>query len=376
MTAAGLFLNGLSVYELSVYELSAYELCGVLLAVVASAWLITALTLKLALARQVLDIPNDRSSHLVPTPKGGGVGIVLATSVALFWLAARVGHPVFFPVTIMTTCGLSIAAIGFADDLKPLSARLRFGIQLLAATVFLVCLNPPSGLSVAGLPVPAMVALFLALGWMLWMTNLYNFMDGIDGLAGIHTMAVGICAALILATAQAPLALWFAALLLAAASGGFMVWNFPPARIFMGDTGSAWLGFIVAALALLSGIHNPQLFWVWIILPGVFVADASITLLSRLLHGQKIYEAHRSHVYQRVSLRLMIHYQDSGLDTVVARSRAHRLYCLFSLAVMALWLLPLAWLVSARLLDGFTATLIAYTPLVLVALWAKAGKPD
>lgn len=355
--------------------LSLYGLGGLALTAFALSWLLSAMALKLALAQQVLDIPNARSSHLVPTPKGGGAGIVLAASVALYWLTASAEQvTTFFPLAIMTTCGLSIAAIGFADDLKPLSATLRFGVQLLAALVFVVCLDPPGGLSVAGLPLPGMIVLLFALGWMLWMTNLYNFMDGIDGLAGLQAMAVGVCVAVILATAQAPLALWLAPLLLAAASGGFILWNFPPAKIFMGDTGSAWLGFVFAGLALLSAIHDPLLFWVWAILLGVFIADASITLLSRLLRGQKIYEAHRSHTYQKVSLRLMAHYQHRGLDAVTARTRAHRLYCLFSLAVLILWLAPLAWLASVHILGGFTAALIAYTPLAMTALWCKAGK--
>lgn len=357
-------------------DLSVYAAGCLVASVFASAWLLTVITLRLALARQVFDIPNHRSSHLVPTPKGGGVAIVVAASAAICWLAASAGHTLFFALTIMVTGGISIAAIGLADDLKPQSARLRFSIQLLAALVFLICLKLPAGLSVAGLPLSGLMLLPLALGWMLWMTNLYNFMDGIDGLAGIHSIAAGAGIALVLAANQAPLALWLAPLVIAAASGGFILLNFPPAKIFMGDTGSAWLGFIFAALAVLSGIHDPALFWVWIIILAVFVADASVTLLSRLLRGQRIYQAHRSHMYQRVTQRLISDYQGKGMDAGAARTRAHRLYCLLSLAVMALWLMPIAWLAGADAIPGFLAVLVTYVPLVAVALWFKAGQQE
>jgi Fuc2NAc and GlcNAc transferase len=349
-------------------------MCGLALTVLLSTWLITAVTLKLALARQVLDIPNQRSSHLAPTPKAGGIGMVMAASAALYWLAAGWGAQMWLPLTALATCGIAIATIGLADDLKPLSARLRLGVQLLAATILLAGLQDVPRFTAAGFSLPFYLGLPLALLWLLWMTNLYNFMDGIDGLAGMHAMAVGFCAALLLAAAQVPAVLWLAPLLVAVASGGFMVWNFPPARIFMGDTGSAWLGFVFAALALLSGIYDPGLFWLWAILLAVFVTDATLTLLTRLLRGQRIHEAHRCHAYQRVSLRLMEHYKSMGDNPATARSRAHRLYGFFVLAVVLAWLLPLAWLAAGDVVDGFVATLIAYGPLVVAALWLGAGR--
>ncbi len=333
------------------------------------AWLLTALVLTLALRHRVLDIPSERSSHLQPTPRGGGLGMALAASLGLGWLVVDGAWPLL-PVIV---AGLALALVGLADDIKPLSARPRLAVQLAAAVAVLASLGAPA-IFLWSWQVPGALATGFALLWLLWMTNLYNFMDGIDGLAGLHALAVGVAAAWLLALAGD--ALWPAPLVVAVAAAGFSAWNFPPARIFMGDTGSGWLGFVLAALALLAGRENPDLLWCWIILLALFASDSTVTLLVRLARGERVYQAHRSHVYQHLTRRWMARLVVRGLEQRRARARVHGWYCLGSVAVVMVWLLPLATAVALGLMDGAVATLLAYGPLLASALWLGGGRDE
>ena len=341
------------------------------MAVLAASWGITALVLRAGLARRVLDIPNARSSHLVPTPRGGGIGLVAAGSAALWWLVAGAGLPA--ATAALTGAALAIAAIGLADDLKPLSARLRLAVQLGAGLALLAALPEAPRLALGGGEAPAWLALAAALGGLAWLTNLYNFMDGIDGLAGLQGVAVGSAAALVLGLAGS--GMWPAPLVVAAAAAGFSLWNLPPARIFMGDVGSAWLGFMFAGLALLSSLDDPRLPWCWLVLLAVFVSDASVTLLTRLARGERIHEAHRSHQYQRLTRRWVARFEALGATAPAARARAHRRYSLGAMAVVLIWLLPLAGALALGTLEPLVALLLAYGPLVAAALWLGAGRP-
>lgn len=216
-----------------------------------------------------------------------------------------------------------------------------------------------------GLPGLEVFGHVLNLGWvgyllgglyLVWMLNLYNFMDGIDGIASaeaITTCLGGALAALI----GGHTALIAPASLLAAATSGFLLWNFPPARIFMGDAGSGFLGLMLAALSIQASQAAPELFWSWLILLGVFVVDATYTLVRRMVRGERFYEAHRSHAYQFASRR---HGRHLPVTVVIV-------------AVNVLWLLPLSLLVAGGWLDGFMGILIAYFPLLLLAIKYNAG---
>ena len=234
-----------------------------------------------------LDHPNERSLHARPVPRTGGVGVMtgVAAAGALIGLAGGVGGAL--PGALGGALGL--AALGLVDDRRGLPARVRLFAQVLAAGVFLLSVRPAGGL---------LEGVLLLLG-LVWMANLYNFMDGSDGLAG--GMAVSGFATLAwaaLADGQFPLAQLCAAV--AAAAAGFLCFNFHPARIFMGDAGSVPLGFLAAALGITGREVGAWPLWFPLLVFSPFVMDATATLLRRALRGEKVWEAHRSHYYQRL----------------------------------------------------------------------------
>jgi Fuc2NAc and GlcNAc transferase len=259
-----------------------------------------------ALARSIIDIPNARSSHTVPTPRGGGVAIVASFLLALP-LAAISGLASWPVVVALLGAGAGIALLGFLDDHGHIAARWRLLGHFVGAIWALFWLG--------GLPPLSLFGMSFDLGWLghalaalylVWLLNLYNFMDGIDGIASLEAICVCIGGALLFVLSghagEAALPL-----LMAAAVAGFLFWNFPPARIFMGDAGSGFLGVSLGILSLQAAWVAPKLLWSWLILLGVFVVDATFTLLRRLLRGDKVYEAHRSHAYQYASRRFGRH---------------------------------------------------------------------
>lgn len=329
-----------------------------LLAGVGSA-LLTGLVRRYALARSILDVPNARSSHTAPTPRGGGVAIVAATLAGLPVLAAA-GALSWAALWALAGAGGLVALIGFLDDHGHIAARWRLLAHFAAAAWALAWLGGAPPLLLFGAQVDlGWLGTGLAAVYLVWLLNLYNFMDGIDGIASVEAIAVGVGGALLHALAGDP-ALAMAPLLLAAAAGGFLLWNFPPARIFMGDAGSGFLGVVLGVLSLQAAWHAPQLLWSWAILLGVFVVDATLTLLRRLLRGEKVYEAHRSHAYQHASRRFGRH-----LPVTLAVA-----------AIDLLWLLPIALWVGMGGLDGLLGVALAYLPLVVLALKFRAGQPE
>lgn len=229
------------------------------------------------------DRPNARSLHAQAVPRSGGIGIALGVGVAA-WLASGFG------LAALLALALALALVSLVDDARGLPVAPRLGAQLLAALAFLWLYAPPAW----GVP-----AWLLALPLLIWMTNLYNFMDGSDGLAGGMALfgfgAYGLAAWL---AGDAQFAL--AACALAAAAMGFLLFNFHPARIFMGDVGSIPLGFLAAALGLLGLWRG---LWPWafpVLVFSPFIVDASVTLARRLLRGARVWQAHREHYYQRL----------------------------------------------------------------------------
>ncbi len=247
--------------------------------------------------RALLDRPNDRSSHATPRPRLGGIGVVapvLATGVLL--VAARMAPPALLVPLFATAV---IAALGLVDDLRPLPARVRFGVQLLLAVTVVATswerLPAAAGSLGAWFPVPVLAA--LAVVWIVWLTNLYNFMDGIDGLAGAQALVASLGLAVIASSVGAPTSLWLL-LALAGASAGFLVFNFPPSSIFLGDVGSTAIGFFFGVLPLLPGTQPVPVETVALAL-SLFVLDATWTLVRRVVRGEKWYTPHRTHLYQR-----------------------------------------------------------------------------
>ncbi|MFJ2713317.1 MULTISPECIES: MraY family glycosyltransferase [unclassified Pseudomonas] len=310
-----------------------------------------------ALARSLLDIPNARSSHSVPTPRGGGVAIVVAFVLALvvLWGVGMTSSSAFFAVA---GAGGLIAVIGFMDDHGHIAARWRLLGHFFASGWLLFWLGGMPAVEVFGAQVDLGVAgHLLALFYLVWLLNLYNFMDGIDGIAGVEAICACLGACLLYWLVDATALIW-APLLLAAAVMGFLCWNFPPAKIFMGDAGSGFLGVVLGGLSLQAAWQNPSLFWGWLILLGVFIVDATFTLFRRLLRGDKVYEAHRSHAYQFAS-------REYGRHLPVTLTTGLINLC---------WLLPIAVGVTRFGLGGVWGVLLAYIPLVFLAIRFHAGE--
>ena len=335
-------------------------LIALVLCVFAGAWWLTGQVLRYALAKRLLDIPNERSSHAVATPRGGGPAIVVAMLAALP-IAAWQGWLPWAHVWAMIGGGVLVAAIGFADDHRHLPRRWRLLGHVAAAIWALAWIGGLPQLHVFGTTTDlGWVGHLLAALYVVWVINLTNFMDGIDGIAATEAVTVGACGALLF-TLAVPLGLeWIEPLLLVAAAAGFLVWNWPPAKIFMGDSGSGFLGLALSVLSLQAAWTAPALFWAWVILLGVFVVDATVTLLRRVLGGAPFYDAHRTHAYQHATLR----------------HGAHRPVTLAVAAINLLWLLPIAALVAAQALDGLTGVLVAYGPLTAAAVRLGAGVPN
>jgi Fuc2NAc and GlcNAc transferase len=265
-----------------------------------ASWLLTAAALRHATSWGVLDRPNARSSHTRITPRGGGIAIVAVTLVGVTALATLGIVPWNLGLALIVGGGM-VALIGLLDDVRSISAAARAGIHTIAAIVAVWLLG--------GLPRLAYGTGDVAMGWVggalaavgiVWMTNLYNFMDGIDGLAASQAVTTAGAAGLLLwASGDAGMAT--VAWLVASAALGFLAWNWSPARIFMGDVGSGFLGFLFGTLALATENRGSLPLLCWALLLGVFLVDATATLLRRIAAGEAWYKPHREHCYQIAS---------------------------------------------------------------------------
>lgn len=262
---------------------------GMVLAALVIALVVVRGAIAYAHRRGMMDLPGQRRSHAIPTPRGGGIGIVVAVlltmPVCLSMLPA--GLPPIV-VSALAAGTVLVAAVGWWDDHTPLPVLPRFGIQLLSAGLLAVALTQ-AGMVWWWVPV-----LMLAGGWSI---NLHNFMDGIDGILAQQVIFVGLGLALLAHTAG-QVALAAASACLAAAALGFWYFNRPRARIFMGDVGSGTMGLLIFALTALLWRVDWHLLWPALILSSSFVADASLTLLNRMVGGRRWYTAHREHLYQ------------------------------------------------------------------------------
>ncbi len=307
--------------------------------------------------KQIIDIPNSRSSHKAPTPRGGGLSFVIVFLSALLIVKYFDITPVYYNGLEFLSLSI-IALLGFYDDKKTLSPLLRLLVQIIAVSVFLVSMLPLPSLSTSIFVINSGILLnVLIVFYLIWLLNLYNFMDGINGIASLEAISVcfGMCVVYWLTD---NLTLISKLLFLMLAVLGFLPWNFPKAKIFMGDAGSSFLGFILGIFSLQALVIDGQLFWCWIVLLGVFIVDASITLLRRLFNGEKIYLAHCSHAYQRAARKI----------------GNHASVTLFVILINVIWLLPIAILIGKHHLDGFFGVVIAYLPLCALSFWLGAGK--
>ncbi|WP_032829562.1 MraY family glycosyltransferase [Pseudomonas sp. GM74] len=319
----------------------------------------TAVLRRYALSNSLIDVPNARSSHVLPTPRGGGVAIVVSFLLSAIFLAVTQQIQWSVALAVLVPGGL-VAIIGFLDDHGHIPARWRLLGHFSSAIIGMVIFN--------GMPAIHLFGMAIDLGWaaylfgsfyLVWLLNLYNFMDGIDGLASMEAIFVCLGGAILYIVSGNPGSVW-GPVALALAVAGFLYWNFPPARIFMGDAGSGFLGITLGFLSLQAAWVNPALFWGWLILLGAFIVDATCTLFVRLIRGDKVYEAHRSHAYQYASRQY----------------GSHLPVTLSVTGINVVWLLPIAILVAIGLLDGLVGLLVAYAPLLVLALRFKAGQRE
>src|SRR3984957_1849394 len=297
----------------------------------------------------VLDLPNERSLHVAPTPRGGGIAVIGVSVIA--WLAlCAVG--ILPPGEIVVALGAAgLGLVSWLDDLRGLPPGLRLLAQFVAVAAGIWAL-PHGALFQGWLPL-SLDTVAGALVWV-WFVNLFNFMDGIDGIAGSEAAAIGIGIVLV---ASGELTLAAPAAAIAAAALGFLVWNWAPARIFLGDVGSVplgyLLGFLLYELALRSRAGMIGAWQAALILPAYFLADASLTLLRRLLRGERVWQAHREHFYQRAVQRGLSH------DAVVLR-------------MIAADIVLIACALAAAQGWGFVALAVAV--LTVVALLVELGR--
>ncbi|KHK65795.1 MraY family glycosyltransferase [Pseudomonas frederiksbergensis] len=325
----------------------------------ASAFILTGILRRYAFSKHLIDIPNDRSSHSIPTPRGGGVAIVISFLLALCLLYMDGVIPTDLLLSGLGA-GAFVAVLGFMDDHGHIAARWRLLGHFAAAGWALYWLD--------GLPPVYVFDQVFDLGWpgsvlaaffLVWLLNLYNFMDGIDGLAGVEAVTVSLGACVLYWLDDDNFLMW-PPLLLSCSVCGFLIWNFPTARIFMGDAGSGFIGLMLGILALQAGWVSFELFWGWLILLGVFIVDATFTLLRRLLRGEKVYEAHRSHAYQFAARRYGKHWPVTitvGL-------------------INLLWLLPIAIGVTRFQFNEVIGLFLGYVPLALLAFRFQAGRTE
>ena len=332
-----------------------------LVAVVSSATF-TYITKSWAKENRLLDIPNKRSSHSTPKPKCGGISVALI--MLLFGLALY-----FFNYLSLNSAaalfggGLIVAGVGFWDDIKGyVHPKHRLFAHIVAGffAMFLISGFPelyigPYMLNLGF--VGFFVGVFLIVGFV----NIFNFMDGIDGISGSQVLFFSL--GTLLLKNISPLSSETAMLFLLALAGvslGFLIWNWAPSKIFLGDVGSCFLGFIMMVSILIISNAESTLFWPLMILIGVYIVDTSYTLFKRIIDGQKWYEAHRTHAYQKAAIKY-----ESHKKVVKAIS-----------LINLLWLLPLAVLALTIPAWGIFILMVAYFPLVVFSFKLRAGEKE
>lgn len=312
-----------------------------------------------ALKKNIIDNPNERSSHSVPTPRGGGVAVVGSYLLALAVLMYSQQLELHTGFTLMAA-GFVIALLGFLDDHGHINSMLRLAIHFFVAISVVVSLGGFGEVTIFNGVQLGFIANIIAVLFLVWLLNLYNFMDGINGIASVEAITATVSMAILyylLNTSLNSDLLW----LLAACVFGFLLWNFPKAKIFMGDACSGFLGLTLGILALIALKENLALFCAWIICLGVFIVDATFTLIRRVVTGHKMYDAHRSHTYQILSRHFNSH---TPVTLAVA-------------AINIFWLLPIAYFVATQnYAYPELGILIAYLPLIILAIKFKAGHPD
>ncbi|MCX7114540.1 MAG: glycosyltransferase family 4 protein [Gammaproteobacteria bacterium] len=292
-----------------------------------------------------LDLPNERSSHVIPTPRGGGVAFVVTFLLGLlfmsWWYSAQSGL-----FTALAILGLGLGTVGWLDDRFHLSALVRLIVQFLSASLALYCIDFFHMMNLS-------MGLF-AVFYLVSLINIFNFLDGIDGYAVMESCFVAMVMAIVsgLNVMGLLLGCFIASVM------GFGVWNFPRAKIFMGDAGSGFLGGVLGLFSLYGSFFIPHFFWMSVMLMGVFIADAGLTITIRLLNKEQIWKAHRQHAYQHLAIYV----------------KSHPKVTLGAFLVNLFWILPLVMVVRYHDDWVMVGVLMTYVPLLILACYWGAGR--
>lgn len=254
-------------------------------------WVSTYTIKEIAVKKSLMDIPNDRSSHTMPTPHGGGIAIAVTwfTGIGYLFTIGKLEPDLFYALMV----GAVIAVVSYLDDLYELQPKTRFLIQFFTVLAGLWFLGGLNVLDFGLLKIEnSIITNTIAVVAIIWFINLYNFLDGIDGYAGSEAIFLGIAGYLLFGDAQF--------VVLIASVLGFLIWNWHKAKIFMGDVGSTLIGYNVAIFAIYYQNNGTSIF-IWLILFGIFWFDATLTLYRRYKNKEQLSHAHKKHAYQRLT---------------------------------------------------------------------------
>lgn len=303
---------------------------------------------KYARKLKLIDVPNERSSHDIPKPRGGGMAFVISFLLGLVILFYM--HLITYQLlSAFVGGGFLVAFVSFLDDRGHVPASLRLLIHTIAAVWVLWVFHG----------MPALTLGFFTWHWhklgtivgvigLVWLINLYNFMDGIDGLAASEAVVISLLASVLLFLSGDQMLIWVL-LLLAFSVTGFLIWNWSPAKLFMGDSGSTFLGYTFGVLLVSSGSYNSENVWQWLILLGVFWVDATVTLIRRMRHGDKLSTPHKTHAFQ----------------IAATRWDSHKIVVLAVMLINVLWLFPMCLLIEYYNNLNLIITALAIIPLFI-----------
>ena len=312
----------------------------------------------------LLDTPVARSAHVAPKPLGGGAALAAPYFLCVIWFVASAA----ISESALAYLGcLFIVVLGFSDDRWQLSSKVRLPVQFIVSLAAVRAIGVDSvDFGFFSLSEPLTLSLLAVLS-LVWLCNLTNFMDGIDGIAASQLLVTSLSCVVLLVGLDAAAdesgehdVVLTLSVVLAASAAGFILWNWSPASLFMGDAGSGFIGFALGLLALESLVTQRMSVWSWVLLLGVFIADTAVTLLVRIIRGERWYEGHSQHAYQILSRRLNSHPRVVG----------------GVILINICWLLPLAWVAGILPHYGVLFATIGLAPLLLGCYRLGAGRAD
>ena len=312
----------------------------------------------------LLDTPVARSAHVAPKPLGGGAALAAPYFLCVIWFVASAA----ISESALAYLGcLFIVVLGFSDDRWQLSSKVRLPVQYIVSLAAVRAIGVDSvDFGFFSLSEPLTLSLLAVLS-LVWLCNLTNFMDGIDGIAASQLLVTSLSCVVLLVGLDAAAGesgehdvVLTLSVVLAASAAGFLLWNWSPASLFMGDAGSGFIGFALGLLALESLVTQRMSVWSWVLLLGVFIADTAVTLLVRIIRGERWYEGHSQHAYQILSRRLNSHPRVVG----------------GVILINICWLLPLAWVAGILPHYGVLFATIGLAPLLLGCYRLGAGRAD